>query len=94
MLKPFVKRDTFLPFSRPSIRQVEIDEVVDTLRSGWLTTGPKAERFEKDFAAYVGAPEVLALSSATAGLHIGLIGVRSFASAAISASSLSSRPRP
>ncbi|HSS48354.1 MAG TPA: aminotransferase class I/II-fold pyridoxal phosphate-dependent enzyme [Thermoanaerobaculia bacterium] len=75
MAQPFVKRDTFLPFSRPSIRQVEIDEVVDTLRSGWITTGPKAERFEKDFAAYVGAPEVLAVSSATGGLHIGLIGL-------------------
>src|SRR5436305_1517464 len=73
MTRPFVKRDTFLPFSRPTIRQVEIDEVVDTLRSGWITTGPKAERFEKDFAAYVGAPEALALSSATGGLHIGLI---------------------
>lgn len=75
MIGPFVKRDTFLPFSRPTIRQVEIDEVVDTLRSGWITTGPKAERFEKDFAAYVGAPEVLAVSSATGGLHIGLIGL-------------------
>jgi dTDP-4-amino-4,6-dideoxygalactose transaminase len=75
MTGPFVKRDTFLPFSRPTIRQVEIDEVVDTLRSGWITTGPKAERFEKDFAAYVGAPEVLAVSSATGGLHIGLIGL-------------------
>jgi dTDP-4-amino-4,6-dideoxygalactose transaminase len=75
MSGPFVKRDTFLPFSRPSIRQQEIDEVVDTLRSGWITTGPKAERFEKNFAAYVGAPEVLAVSSATGGLHIGLIGL-------------------
>src|SRR5258706_295394 len=46
MAQPFVKRDTFLPFSRPTIRQVEIDEVVDTLRSGWITTGPKAELFE------------------------------------------------
>ena len=73
MTRPFVKRDTFLPFSRPTIRQVEIDEVVDTLRSGWITTGPKTERFEKDFAAYVGAPEALAVSSATGGLHIGLI---------------------
>src|SRR4051794_5036783 len=72
MSKPFAERDTFLPFSRPTIRQVEIDEVVDTLRSGWITTGPKTERFEKDFAAYVGAPEALAVSSATGGLHIGL----------------------
>jgi len=73
MSRPFVPRDTFLPFSRPTIRQLEIDEVVDSLRSGWITTGPKAERFEKAFADYVGAPEVLALSSATAGIHIGLL---------------------
>ena len=69
----FSKRSDFLPFSRPTIRQLEIDEVVDTLRSGWITTGPKAERFEKDFAAYTGFPHALALSSATAGQHIGLI---------------------
>lgn len=69
----FKKRDTFLPFSRPTIRQVEIDEVVDSLRSGWITTGPKAQKFEEDFEAYTGYPHALALSSATAGLHIGLI---------------------
>jgi dTDP-4-amino-4,6-dideoxygalactose transaminase len=73
MAQGFVRRDDFLPFSRPTIRQVEIDEVVDSLKSGWLTTGPKAERFEKDFAAYTGFPHALALSSATAGQHIGLI---------------------
>jgi dTDP-4-amino-4,6-dideoxygalactose transaminase len=73
MTHAFSKRSDFLPFSRPTIRQVEIDEVVDTLRSGWITTGPKAERFEKDFAAYTGFPHALALSSATAGQHIGLI---------------------
>ena len=73
MTDGFARRPEFLPFSRPTIRQVEIDEVVDSLRSGWITTGPKAERFERDFAAYTGFPEVLALSSATAGLHIGLM---------------------
>jgi dTDP-4-amino-4,6-dideoxygalactose transaminase len=73
MTHAFSKRSDFLPFSRPTIRQVEIDEVVDTLRSGWITTGPKAERFEKDFAAYTGFPHAMALSSATAGQHIGLI---------------------
>jgi dTDP-4-amino-4,6-dideoxygalactose transaminase len=73
MTASFSRRSEFLPFSRPTIRQVEIDEVVDTLRSGWITTGPKAERFEKDFAAYTGFPHALALSSATAGQHIGLI---------------------
>lgn len=74
----FVRREQFLPFSRPSIRQAEIDEVVDTLRSGWITTGPKSERFERAFAQYTGSPVALALSSATAGLHIGLmaLGVR------------------
>ncbi|MCI4397715.1 MAG: aminotransferase class I/II-fold pyridoxal phosphate-dependent enzyme [Acidobacteria bacterium] len=73
MTESFVKRDSFLPFSKPTIRQIEIDEVVDSLRSGWITTGPKADRFEKDFASYTGFPIALALSSATAGLHIGLL---------------------
>ncbi|MEJ2367218.1 MAG: aminotransferase class I/II-fold pyridoxal phosphate-dependent enzyme [Acidobacteriota bacterium] len=68
----FAARKEFLPFSKPTIRQVEIDEVVDSLQSGWITTGPKAEKFENDFARYTGMDEVLALSSATAGLHIGL----------------------
>ena len=74
MAEPFVKRDAFLPFSRPTIRQVEIDEVVDTLRSGWLTTGPKAKRFEDDFGAFLGDPalQCLAVNSATAGLHLAL----------------------
>lgn len=73
MTGSFAKRPEFLPFSRPTIRQVEIDEVVDSLKSGWITTGPKADQFERDFAAYTGFPHVLALSSATAGQHIGLI---------------------
>ena len=73
MTTTFARRPDFLPFSRPTIRQVEIDEVVDTLKSGWITTGPKAERFEKDFAAFTGFPHAIALSSATAGQHIGLI---------------------
>ena len=73
MTTAFTKRPDFLPFSRPTIRQAEIDEVADTLRSGWITTGPKAERFEREFAAYTGFPHALALSSATAGQHIGLI---------------------
>lgn len=69
----FVRRDSFLPFSRPTIRQAEIDEVADTLRSGWITTGPKTELFEHEFAAYTGFRHALALSSATAGQHIGLL---------------------
>src|SRR5436853_316042 len=56
-----------IPFSPPRIDQKIIDEVVDTLRSGWITTGPKTKRFEKELAAYCSAPAVLCLSSATAG---------------------------
>jgi dTDP-4-amino-4,6-dideoxygalactose transaminase len=63
------RRAAFLPFSRPSIGEEEIREVVDCLRSGWITTGPRTVQFEKDFAAYVGARHAVALSSGTAGLH-------------------------
>ena len=66
-------REIFLPFSPPSIGEEEIAEVVDTLRSDWITTGPKVKRFEQDFAAYVGAPEALAVSSCTAALHLALL---------------------
>ncbi len=62
--------DEFLPFSRPSIDRATIDEVVACLESGWITTGPRVKQFEGDLKAYVGAPHVLALSSATAGLHL------------------------
>ncbi len=62
----------FLPFHRPSIDQEEIDAVVDTLRSGWLTMGPKTRAFEEAFAAAVESPHAVAVSSATAGLHLGL----------------------
>ncbi len=64
--------DEFLPFSRPTISPEAIDEVVACLRSGWITTGPRVKKFEEAIAAYVGAPRVLALSSATAGLHLAL----------------------
>jgi len=73
MSTSFKRRPDFLPFSKPTIRQAEIDEVVDSLKSGWITTGPKAQRFEEAFSAYTGYPIALALSSATAGLHIGLM---------------------
>jgi dTDP-4-amino-4,6-dideoxygalactose transaminase len=64
----------FLPFALPEIGEDEIAEVVDTLRSGWVTTGPKARRFEQDFAAFLGGDEVhcIAVNSATAGLHLAL----------------------
>lgn len=63
----------FLPFSFPEIGQEEIDEVVDSLKSGWITTGPKAKKFEQDFAEYLGGNvEAIAINSATAGLHLAL----------------------
>jgi dTDP-4-amino-4,6-dideoxygalactose transaminase len=65
-------RDTFLPFSPPLIGEEEIAEVVDTLRSDWITTGPKVRRFEKEFSEYVGAPAALGLNSCTAALHTAL----------------------
>ncbi len=68
-------RDTFLPFSTPMIGQEEIDEVVDTLRSGWLTTGPKAQRFEESFAGFADARHAIAVSSCTAALHLSLLAV-------------------
>lgn len=70
--KPYVRKE-LLPLSRPSIGPQEIEEVVDTLRSGWLTTGPKVELFEKRFREYLDAPEAVSVSSGTAGLHLALL---------------------
>jgi dTDP-4-amino-4,6-dideoxygalactose transaminase len=64
------RRLDWLPFSPPDIGQEEIDEVVDSLRSGWITTGPKTARFEQDLAGYLGCRQVIALNSATAGLFL------------------------
>jgi dTDP-4-amino-4,6-dideoxygalactose transaminase len=65
-------RTAFLPFALPHMTQAEIDEVVDTLRSNWLSTGPKTKRFEHEFAEAVGAQYALAVSSATAAMHLAL----------------------
>ncbi|SFA80139.1 dTDP-4-amino-4,6-dideoxygalactose transaminase [Collimonas sp. OK607] len=63
----------FLPFALPEIGEEEIQEVVECLRSGWVTTGPKTKQFEQDFAAYLGdGGEAIAVNSATAGLHLAL----------------------
>jgi dTDP-4-amino-4,6-dideoxygalactose transaminase len=67
-----MKRATFLPYARPTIGEEEIAEVVDSLRSGWVTTGPKVRRLEAELAGYLGAQYVIAVSSCTAGLHIAL----------------------
>ena len=63
----------FLPFSRPTISQDTIDEVVACLKSGWITTGPRVEKFTDDLQTYFQAPYVLPLTSATAGLHLALL---------------------
>lgn len=63
----------FLPFALPDIGDEEIQEVVDSLKSGWITTGPKAKLLEKDFAAFIGrGVDAVAVNSATAGLHLAL----------------------
>jgi dTDP-4-amino-4,6-dideoxygalactose transaminase len=65
----------FIPFHLPSVDNAEIDAVVATLRSGWLTTGPRAAQFEKEFKEFVRAPYALAVNSCTAGLHLALAGL-------------------
>lgn len=65
-------REAFLPYNQPDIEQAEIDEVVDALRSGWITTGPKTKEFERRFAAYVGSCHAIAVNSCTGGLHVAL----------------------
>jgi len=68
----------FLPFSLPLIENDEIEEVVETLRSGWITTGPKTKKFEEEFRKYIGCKHVIAVNSCTAALHLALeaIGLR------------------
>lgn len=66
-------REHFLPFSPPSLSDLERGEVLDTLNSDWVTTGPKTKAFEAKLQDYLGAPSVVALNSCTAGLHVGLV---------------------
>ena len=62
-----------IPFALPEIGEEEIVEVVDALRSGWVTTGPKVKKFESDFKSFIGSNvEAIAVNSATAGLHLAL----------------------
>jgi dTDP-4-amino-4,6-dideoxygalactose transaminase len=69
-------RGKMLLFGAPNFGDEEIAEVVDTLKSGWIGTGPKTKRFEEEFAAYVGAKYAVALNSCTAGLHLSLVVLR------------------
>lgn len=61
-----------VPYHRPSIGDDEINEVVRTLKSGWLTTGPRTAQFEREFSDYAGVPHALAVNSCTSGLHLAL----------------------
>ncbi len=65
-------RTSFLPFHRPQITESDIDAVSNTMRSGWLTTGPQSDRFEEEFAEYVGASHAVSVNSGTAALHLAL----------------------
>ena len=73
MQKLSPRRKTFLSFQPPAIGEEEIEAVAETMRSGWLTTGPRAAELERRFADYVGAKHVLAVSSGTAALHLSLL---------------------
>jgi dTDP-4-amino-4,6-dideoxygalactose transaminase/nucleoside-diphosphate-sugar epimerase len=66
-------RYDFLPFNLPLIGEEEIEEVIDTLRSGWLTTGPKTKKLEQDFCEYVGTKNAVCVNSCTAALHLSLV---------------------
>jgi dTDP-4-amino-4,6-dideoxygalactose transaminase len=61
-----------VPFHEPLIGEEEIQSVVETLRSGWITTGPKVKRFEEEFARYIGCSHAVAVNSGTAALHLAL----------------------
>ncbi len=67
------RRTEFLPYALPMIEEEEINEVVDTLRSNWITKGPKTARFERLFAENLGVKHAIAMNSATAALHVGII---------------------
>ena len=66
-------RKDFLVFGNPQIEEDEIQEVVECLRSGWISTGPRVARFEDEFKKYIGTKYALALNSCTAGLHLSMI---------------------
>ncbi len=72
-MSQFPVREKFLPYNVPDITDLEIQEVIDTLRSGWLAKGPRTVEFEKRFAAYLGAKHAVAVNSCTAALHVALL---------------------
>ncbi len=67
------KRDTFLPYALPYMDENEINEVIDTIKSCWISKGPKTMEFERQFADYIGVKHAIAMNSCTAALHIALV---------------------
>ncbi len=67
------KRKNFLVFGAPAIEDAEINEVIASMKIGWLGTGPKVAQFERDFAVYKGAEHTVALNSCTAALHLSIV---------------------
>jgi dTDP-4-amino-4,6-dideoxygalactose transaminase len=68
-----MNENKFLPFAEPEIGEEEVSEVISLLKTGWLTTGPKAKQFEQEFSSFIGGGvESVAVNSATSGLHLGL----------------------
>lgn len=72
-MSQFTIRETFIPYNIPNITDLEINEVLETLKSGWLAKGPRTIAFEKAFAEYVGAKHAIAMNSCTAALHVALM---------------------
>ncbi len=72
-VRPIRSKENFLVFGKPTIEEPEIAEVVDSLRKGWLGTGPKVAKLERDFATYKGASQAVAVHSCTAALHLSLL---------------------
>jgi dTDP-4-amino-4,6-dideoxygalactose transaminase len=72
-MRPVRSKDRFLVFGRPTIEEPEIAEVVDSMRNCWLGTGPKVARLEREFAAYKGTTQAVAMNSCTAALHLSIL---------------------
>src|ERR1700731_1640990 len=67
-----MERRTVLPFALPELGEAELNEIQEVVQSGWISTGPKVHRFEREFAEYVGAKFAVAVNSCTAAMHLAL----------------------
>jgi dTDP-4-amino-4,6-dideoxygalactose transaminase len=71
-----LRRAEFLPFAQPTIHESDVEAVAEVVRSGWLTSGPRIQKFESEFAGEVGAGAAVAVSSGTAAMHVALTALR------------------